>query len=126
MVKLILFFRYSVRVKRWVQEEFLDSSLYQEPSQKNHSTQPFFLLPAEAVVRANAFSVMVSVLMIKPQVEELRDLLLRYQTPALAAPPTVQPPPSMDEEVPGEEEEDEEAEEGDVNLKSEMEKMNLV
>ncbi|XP_050714863.1 HEAT repeat-containing protein 6-like [Eriocheir sinensis] len=86
----------------------------------------YFMRYKEAVVRANAFSVMVSVLMIKPQVEELRDLLLRYQTPTLAAPPAVQPPPSMDEEVPGEEEEEEEVEEGDANLKSEMEKMNLL
>lgn len=74
-------------------------------------------------MRANAFSVMVSVLMIKPQVDELRDLLLRYQTPAVTAPPAVLPPPSMDEEVPGEEEEDAD---GDTNLKNEMEKLNLV
>ena len=82
------------------------------------------LLSPEAVVRANAFSVMVSVLMIKPQVEELRDLLLRYQTPALTAPPAVLPPPSMEEEVPGDE--DEEEEESDTKLKEEMENLNLV
>lgn len=75
-------------------------------------------------MRANAFSVMVSVLMIKPQVEELRDLLLRYQTPSVTAPPAVLPPPSMEEEVPGEEEEEEE--ESDANLKKEMENLNLV
>lgn len=76
------------------------------------------------MVRANAFSVMVSVLMIKPQIEELRDLLVRYQTPApptLTTPPEVMPPPSMEEELPGEE--DDEAE---TNMKKEMERMNLV
>ena len=82
----------------------------------------FDLPSSEAVVRANAFSVMVSVLMIKPQVDELHDLLLRYQTPTVTAPPSVLPPPSMEEEVPGEEEE----EENDENLKKEMENLNLV
>ncbi|XP_063860757.1 HEAT repeat-containing protein 6-like isoform X2 [Scylla paramamosain] len=83
----------------------------------------YFMRYKEAVVRANAFSVMVSVLMIKPQVEELRDLLLRYQTPTITAPPAVLPPPSMEEEVPGEEEEEEE---NDENLKKEMENLNLL
>ncbi|MPC27846.1 HEAT repeat-containing protein 6 [Portunus trituberculatus] len=84
----------------------------------------YFMRYKEAVVRANAFSVMVSVLMIKPQVEELQDLLLRYQTPTATAPPAVLPPPSMEEEVPGEEEDEEE--ENDENLKKEMENLNLL
>lgn len=78
----------------------------------------------EAVVRANAFSVMVSVLMIKPQVAELQDLLLRYQTPAppsLSSPLEVLHPPSMEEELPGEEDY-----ETETCLKKEMEEMNLV
>ncbi|XP_071518174.1 HEAT repeat-containing protein 6 isoform X2 [Panulirus ornatus] len=84
----------------------------------------YFMRYKEAVVQANAFSVMVSVLMIKPQIQELRDLLVRYQTPApptLTTPPEVMPPPSMEEELPGEE--DDEAE---TNMKKEMERMNLL
>ncbi|XP_042229695.1 HEAT repeat-containing protein 6-like isoform X2 [Homarus americanus] len=84
----------------------------------------YFMRYKEAVVRANAFSVMVSVLMIKPQVAELQHLLIRFQTPApptLTCPPEVLPPPVMEEELPGQEED-----EAETNLKSEMEKMNLL
>lgn len=65
-------------------------------------------------MRANAFSVMVSVLMVKPQVDELRCLLLRHlipAPPALAAPPSVTPQPPLEEHLPSEEEEEEELEE---------------
>ncbi|KAK3866666.1 hypothetical protein Pcinc_027818 [Petrolisthes cinctipes] len=71
----------------------------------------YFMTYKEAVVRANAFSVMVSVLMVKPQVAELRHLLLRHlipAPPALAAPPSVVPQPPLEEHLPGEEEELEE------------------
>ncbi|XP_069168799.1 HEAT repeat-containing protein 6 isoform X1 [Procambarus clarkii] len=84
----------------------------------------YFMRYKEAVVRANAFSVMVSVLMIKPQVAELRDLLLRYQIPTpptLTLPPEVMPPPFMEEELPGEEQDEAEA-----SLRKEMETMNLL
>lgn len=89
-----------------------------------------FFLP-EAVVRANAFSVMVSVLMIKPQVPELQDILLRFKTPApatLVSPPEVTPPSLLEEELPGEEEElvDNENEEAESKLEKKMAMMNWV
>ncbi|KAK7070059.1 hypothetical protein SK128_021268 [Halocaridina rubra] len=73
----------------------------------------YFLRFKEAVVQANAFSVMVSILMIKPQVPELRDLLLRYQTPApasLSSAVEVVPPSLLEEELPGEDSDEEEVE----------------
>ncbi|XP_053631163.1 HEAT repeat-containing protein 6 isoform X1 [Cherax quadricarinatus] len=83
----------------------------------------YFMKYKEAVVRANAFSVMVSVLMIKPQVAELRDLLMRYQIPAppiLTLPPQVMPPQFMEEELP------EEEDEAEAQLKEQMERMNML
>ncbi|KAK7075377.1 hypothetical protein SK128_007681, partial [Halocaridina rubra] len=71
----------------------------------------YFMRYKEAVAQANAFSVMVSVLMIKSQVPELRDLLLRYQTPApasLSSAVEVVPPSLLEEELPGEDTEEEE------------------
>ncbi|XP_068227049.1 HEAT repeat-containing protein 6 isoform X2 [Palaemon carinicauda] len=66
----------------------------------------YFMRYKEAVVQANAFSVMVSILMIKPQVPELQDILLRYQTPAplsLSSPLEVVNSSALEEELPGEE-----------------------
>ncbi|XP_064083632.1 HEAT repeat-containing protein 6-like isoform X2 [Macrobrachium nipponense] len=83
----------------------------------------YFMRYKEAVVQANAFSVMVSILMIKPQVPELQDVLLRYQTPApvsLTSPLEVVNSSVLEEELPGEEIDDEN------NLKRAMEVMNLV
>lgn len=76
---------------------------------------------SEAVVRANAFSVMVSVLMVKPQVDELKGLLVEYLVPApaaLSAPPSVTPQPPLEEHLPSEEEEEE--------LEEAAERLNLV
>ncbi|XP_037791054.1 uncharacterized protein LOC119586404 [Penaeus monodon] len=89
----------------------------------------YFMRYKEAVVRANAFSVMVSVLMIKPQVPELQDILLRFKTPApatLVSPPEVTPPSLLEEELPGEEEElvDDENEEAESKLEKKMAMMN--
>ncbi|XP_069990164.1 HEAT repeat-containing protein 6-like [Penaeus vannamei] len=89
----------------------------------------YFMRYKEAVVRANAFSVMVSVLMIKPQVPELQDILLRFKTPApatLVSPPEVTPPSLLEEELPGEEEElvDNENEEAESKLEKKMAMMN--
>ncbi|XP_042874779.1 HEAT repeat-containing protein 6-like [Penaeus japonicus] len=91
----------------------------------------YFMRYKEAVVRANAFSVMVSVLMIKPQVPELQDILLRFKTPApatLVSPPEVTPPSLLEEELPDEEEElaDEENVEVETKLEKKMEMMNLL
>lgn len=69
--------------------------------------------------------------MIKPQVPELQDILLRFKTPApatLVSPPEVTPPSLLEEELPDEEEElaDEENVEVETKLEKKMEMMNLV
>ncbi|CAL4091003.1 unnamed protein product, partial [Meganyctiphanes norvegica] len=82
----------------------------------------YFMRYKEAIVRANAFSVMVSVLMIKPKVEELSSILLRFQSPApaiLSQPPHVAPPQPQEEELPGDDLEDD-------GLDGHLESLNLV
>lgn len=69
--------------------------------------------------------------MIKPQVPELQDILLRFKTPApatLVSPPEVTPPSLLEEELPGEEEElvDNENEEAESKLEKKMAMMNWV
>lgn len=69
--------------------------------------------------------------MIKPQVPELQDILLRFKTPApatLVSPPEVTPPSLLEEELPGEEEElvDDENEEAESKLEKKMAMMNWV
>lgn len=57
-------------------------------------------------MRANAFSVMVSFLMVKPKIAEIKDILTKYRTPvppSLALAPVVEPPPPCEEEIPEEE-----------------------
>ena len=93
LTKVITHVKYFLRCKG---ESFLNSF---------QNIEFTFHLPTEATVRANAYSLMVSFLMIKPQSEEIREILTKYQAPApkeLVRPIVDRPPSPLEELAPDE------------------------